>query len=407
MVRRGESGQALALTVVTIVVLIGFVALAIDVGLLWSERRHMQTAADAAALAGATALRDGNNVSAAADDVSALNGFTDGSGGVTVTVNNPPLSGTFAGASNLVEVVVQQSQPTFFMQALGFGSMNVSARAVAGNINGPACIYALDPSNPGALSTNGNPTIQSSCGVIVDSNNSTGMTANGHVTLDATSIGVVGNYSSSGNVTLSPAPVTGVAPLPDPLAYVQAPSVGPCTNTNVAINSNVTTTLNPGVYCGGLTINGGATVTFNPGTYIIDGGGMTVNGNATLSGQGVTFYDTQGYAPYGPIVLSGNSQSNFSAPTTGPLAGILFFGDRTVPNGQGTSVIIGNSQTTFDGAIYFASTGVKYSGNSSSSGYTFVVGYDLTFSGNTNVTVGNNYSSLPGGSPIKTSALYE
>jgi hypothetical protein len=407
MIRRAESGQVLSLTVISMVVLIGFVALSVDVGLLWSERRHMQTAADAAAIAGATALRLGNDVTTAADDVSALNGFTDGSAGVSVTVNDPPASGNYAGTSGFVEVVVDQSEPTFFMHVLGFGSMNVSARAVAGNINGPACIYALDPSSPAAFTTNGNPTVQSSCGVIVDSDSSTGMVVNGDATLDATSIGVAGNYSSNGNVTVNPAPITGVAPLPDPLAYVQAPSVGSCTYTNVSINANVATTLNPGVYCGGLTINGPATVTFSPGTYILDGGGMTVNGTTTLSGQGVTFYDTQGYAPYQPIQLNGNSQLNFSAPTSGPLAGILFFGDRSVGPSGGTSIINGNNRSTFDGAIYFANTGITYNGNSSSSGYTFIVGYDVTFNGNTNVTVGNNYSSLPGGSPIKESALYE
>ena len=407
MIRRAESGQVLSLTVISMVVLIGFVALSIDVGLLWSERRHMQTAADAAAIAGATALRLGNDVTTAADDVSTLNGFTDGNAGVSVTVNDPPASGTYAGTAGFVEVIVAQAEPTFFMRALGFASMNVSARAVAGNINGPACIYALDPSSPSALTTSGNPVIQSSCGVIVDSNSSTGMVVNGNATLDASSIGVAGNFATIGHVTVNPAPVAGVAPLPDPLAYVQAPSVSGCSYTNVSVGSNVTTTLNPGTYCGGLTINGGAAVTFNPGTYVLDGGGMTVNGNATLSGSSVTFYDTQGYAPYQPINLSGTSQSNLSAPTSGPLAGILFFGDRSIGTGGGTSVITGNSHTTFDGAIYFAHTGITYTGNSSSSGYTFVVGYDVTFSGNTNVTVGNNYSSLPGGSPIKESALYE
>ncbi|MGH7328057.1 MAG: pilus assembly protein TadG-related protein, partial [Polyangiaceae bacterium] len=74
MNRELESGQVLSLTVISMVVLIGFVALSVDVGLLWSERRHMQTAADAAAIAGATALRLGNDVTTAADDVSALNG---------------------------------------------------------------------------------------------------------------------------------------------------------------------------------------------------------------------------------------------------------------------------------------------------------------------------------------------
>jgi hypothetical protein len=401
-----ESGQVVALSAMMMVVMIGLVGLSIDVGMLWNDRRHMQTAADAAAIAAATALRNGTDAASAADGVAALNGFT-GDSGTSITVNTPPASGPYAGAVDFAEVIISQPEPTYFIRVLGLASMNVSARAVAGNIDGPACVYALDPSRPGAFTTNGNATIQSRCGVIVDSDSATGMTVNGPVTLDATSIGVVGGYSSNGDTSISPAPVTGVAPAPDPLAHVPAPPVGPCTATNLSINGSVTTRLDPGVYCGGITINGTATVTFNPGTYVIDGGGMTVNGNATLSGQGVTFYDTQGYSAYGPIVLNGNAQSNFSAPASGPLAGILFFGDRTIGQGQGTSVITGNSQSTFDGAIYFPTTAVTYNGNSSSSGYTFVIAYDLTFSGDTTITIGNNYSSLAGGSPIKTSALYE
>jgi uncharacterized membrane protein len=52
---RSERGQALILLAVSLVVLLGFTALAIDGSLLYSDRRQLQTAADAAALAGAGA----------------------------------------------------------------------------------------------------------------------------------------------------------------------------------------------------------------------------------------------------------------------------------------------------------------------------------------------------------------
>lgn len=50
--RGSPCGQILFLMAVAMVVLIGFAALATDIGLLWSGRRRMQTAADAAAIAG-------------------------------------------------------------------------------------------------------------------------------------------------------------------------------------------------------------------------------------------------------------------------------------------------------------------------------------------------------------------
>ena len=53
---RGENGQTLLLFVLALAVLIGFVAMAIDVGLLYEDRRQLQNTADAAALAGVAEL---------------------------------------------------------------------------------------------------------------------------------------------------------------------------------------------------------------------------------------------------------------------------------------------------------------------------------------------------------------
>ena len=47
-----ERGQTLLIFVLALTVLLGFTAMAIDVGLFYEDRRHMQNTADAAALAG-------------------------------------------------------------------------------------------------------------------------------------------------------------------------------------------------------------------------------------------------------------------------------------------------------------------------------------------------------------------
>src|SRR5271167_222042 len=83
-------GQVLVLATMVIVVLVGMVALATDLGILWSERRQMQSATDAAAIAAVSALRSSGNVTSAARNVASLNGFTNGANSTTVTVNNPP-----------------------------------------------------------------------------------------------------------------------------------------------------------------------------------------------------------------------------------------------------------------------------------------------------------------------------
>ncbi len=401
---RGSSGQVMVLVAIGLITLMGFAALAVDVGQFWTARRDMQTAADAAAVAGAIALRLNGSAATAADTASAANGFSNGNQGVTVTVNNPPSGGQYAGNARYVEVVVSRPEPTYFMRVLGYDTVDVSARSVAASMNGPACVYALDPTASGGLTISGSSSVSLSCGAIVDSNDATALNSNGGATLTAADIGVAGGYSGSG---FSPTPVTNIAPAPDPLSYLAAPTVGACDYTNVHVGTGSGITyLNQGVYCGGIQVSGNNPVVFNSGTYILDGGGLKVTASkANISGAGVTFYNTQGYSSYGPIALSGSNTAHLSAPTSGTYAGILFFEDRSIPTGSKGSTITGSSGSTFDGAIYFSTTAVSYSGSSSSDGYTIIVGDTISVSGNS--VLGDNYSSLDNGSPIRSTALYE
>src|SRR5579864_5468707 len=106
--RGAMPGQAIPILAAAMALILGLCGLAVDVGLLYTARRTMQTAADAAAIAGATALRDAQTASSAARAAATLNGFTDGSNNVSVAVNNPPSSGTYSGNASYVEVVVTQ-----------------------------------------------------------------------------------------------------------------------------------------------------------------------------------------------------------------------------------------------------------------------------------------------------------
>ena len=54
---REESGQSLVLAAAAMVVILGMAAMAIDVGMFLQERRDLQNAADAAALAGRRTCR--------------------------------------------------------------------------------------------------------------------------------------------------------------------------------------------------------------------------------------------------------------------------------------------------------------------------------------------------------------
>jgi putative Flp pilus-assembly TadE/G-like protein len=228
--RRRHSGQVMLLAIFSIIALMGICGIVVDVGLLYSTKRQMQTAGEAAAIAGTNILQSNqsSNYQAAATDVAGLDGFNNGQNGVTVTVA-PPASHPGPAGLSYVQVNITKSVPTYFLRALGYTNLNVSAQAIAGTVNGPACIYALDPSASGAVSLTGNININSSCGLIDDSSSSSALTATGNISVATTATGIAGNYSSSGNITFSPTPKTNVAPVPDPLASIQPPSVGTCT----------------------------------------------------------------------------------------------------------------------------------------------------------------------------------
>ncbi|MDX1601266.1 MAG: pilus assembly protein TadG-related protein, partial [Anaerolineales bacterium] len=94
--QRSESGQSLVLIALSAILLLGMSGLAIDGGILFSDRRHAQNAADSAAMAGAFAILQGNDPVAAAYARAADNDFDDNGTTNWVTVEYPPSSGPYA-----------------------------------------------------------------------------------------------------------------------------------------------------------------------------------------------------------------------------------------------------------------------------------------------------------------------
>jgi hypothetical protein len=399
-----EAGQALAITVLALGVLMGLLGLGIDVGYLRHMRTKMQQAADAAALAGASELLYGDWV-AAADTDATSNGFTNGSNGTTITVNNPPLYGGYAGNAEAVEVIIQQAQPTFFMSVLGFTKVNVAARAVAALGSAPGCIYGLSSSASGAIENTGG-TVTAACSIDDDSDSGSGLRNAG--TISAKSIGVVGNYSGGG--TFTPTPVTGIPPATDPLVYLQneEPAVGPCNYNNYSIKSRGGSyILSPGVYCGGIkiTVSGPVTLTFQAGTYILTGSvGLVItgSGNVTGGGSNVTFYNTG----TGSIDITA-SATNFalSAPTSGTYAGILIF--QNLSDTSAATITASSSGEALTGALYLPDAPLTITTSSTcTAAYSFFIASTIDFTGS--ACINDNYASLPEGqSPLKAAVLVE
>lgn len=147
-----RNGVSMILVVIALLVLLGITALAVDVGLMYTERAKRVTAADAAALAGAYKLGDGNL--AAVDEAIRLahtNGLlkdmtleevdgnttiTGGDSGITTAVVRHPekpdeIHVTADSNEKKVEVVVLARAGLFFASVLGQQHADINARAVA------------------------------------------------------------------------------------------------------------------------------------------------------------------------------------------------------------------------------------------------------------------------------------
>jgi len=129
MRNNNERGQSMVLTVVFMVVLLGFAALVIDVGSWYRAHRAAQSTADASALAGAAVLPDTAAATTLAKQYATKNGGSgSGIGG------SPQITFTQSGYEmDTITVKVTRPSPGFFAKVFGsaFGSVSVSGRATA------------------------------------------------------------------------------------------------------------------------------------------------------------------------------------------------------------------------------------------------------------------------------------
>ena len=419
---RHSSGQIAILLALSIVVLMAFGALAMDVGYFQSDRRRMQSAADSAAIAGEREIvaGDGFSVTSAAQTDAGLNGFTNGTASVSVQVNNPPSSGSYSGDSSAVEVIISRPEPTRLLRVLGIDTVNVSARAVAIEKGAPDCIYALDSSDEDAVVFVGASLFYSNCGIIDDSNSSEAMSFEIVSLIKAASFGVVGNVGSFLISLVSPNPVTGIAPAPDPFAHRSQPALGACDHINYQLPLLGNATINPGVYCGGITspLASVGTLTLNPGLYVIDGGGVQITGAAIIKNNtsggdgngGVTFFITgDSTYPYRGVNLTGATINLLNAPTSGPYESMLFMQDRSISSSVASSnpnTIIGASLAKYEGVLYFPTSSLIYAG-ANLAAYTIIVANKIQFPLANVTRIYSDYSSLASGNPIKTAGLAE
>lgn len=419
-IHRDERGQTIILVALSLPLLLGFVAIATDVGALFKDKRTMQTAADAAAIA--AALNRNYDYQTAGKDASIANGYHDGNNGVTVTINNGPTwaHSNYKGVSGYYEAVVTKVEPTIFMSIFGYPHVTVTARAVAGLGAGTGCIYTLETTGNG-FRVNGNVTVSlPGCGININAD----LLINGASgKLSASYIDVAGSTGGYGPPQVTPAPAHVAAPYSDPLSYLPQYScttsttghgshqvtTGTCScatgsdcssspipNPGTCTTPSLTGTVNlspSGCYLG-LDFSGASTVNLSPGLYIVNGD--VKFGNATINGSGVSFYYT------GQLTM-GSGQYTLSPPDSSQLFNGVLFAESI---GDTNSITFGgNSNTVIKGIVYAPSANFSMAGTPNITLDAAFVVNQITLSGNPNFT---NYASLPGSdSPLNSVVLVE
>lgn len=398
-----RSGGVMPLTLVSLSLLAGVVALVVDGGTLMEARRHVQAAADAAALAAATDLyvnypaNQGIDVSGTAQtsalSIASANGFSnDGVQSIVTVITSPQQyqGGPNAGQplpAGYVEVLIQYNVSRLFSGILGAGTTPVPARAVARGrcaalTNNAAWVLNLSINDAFTVTSSGGLRVYG--GVSINSKNSSAINVTSPLGVAASQFTYNPATSLLGCLLLS---LSGTAPVlitspsqPDPLRYLSPPDpvqLNLSSQGNDLIISSGTVNLYPGVYSGGIRISGSATVILHansdgsPGIYYLQGAnGFQVSRSATVT---TATSETAGVMIYndwtdntGTINLNSSGKVFLIPPASGTYRGLSIFQGRATPSTFAPPVSIGGAGNyNVTGTIYAAHGNVTLIGDNS------------------------------------------
>jgi hypothetical protein len=395
-----DRGNVTILVTLSLPLVLGSAGLGTEAALWMLKKQQAQKVADAAAYSAAVAYRGGSsNWVTQARAIASLDGFVNGTGGVTVAVNKPPTLGSNSSNNDAIEVIITRPENAIFSKIFGFASYSVRARAVAkagAGGSGNGCALALNPSRGSALSVASNSHLTlNGCNLYDNSNSSTAFTVASNSQVTASGVYVVGGASVWQNSPVSPTPTTGVMAATDPYA-----SVDPGVPTHTTCSSRSTYLPGSTVYCN-MDIKSNTSVTLGAGVFYV--AQLTVESNATLTAtSGTTIVITHdGAGNYGTISISGSQTStvNITAPTTGATKGIAIMVDRNAPASTYNNnlactahcnTINSNTNTDIRGALYVPTEALSYASNNQTEICTQLIADTINFSANVTLSASCN-----------------
>jgi hypothetical protein len=417
----------------TMIVLMGFVGLAVAWGYAYYTTQKLQNAADAAALAGAQAVWDDHDEARSrAMDFSSSNEAGGDAVLLDENASNDPdgdiVTGVYdaatrqftpseeVGVANAVLINAKRTtgSPNGALTLpwgglFGVGSTQFSRWAIAvceRDPIGPGIILlkssgvGLQHSGEGDVTVNGSVQINSTYKEALHQSGSYGV-------LSATSYEVVGKIYDTNGSGLPGDWNEGATPVPDPYAGVPVPvlSEHPVRRTSkYAPSGRGPHTLEPGRYIGGMDLGNGANYTFKPGIYIIEGGGVKISTTppARVVMDQVMIYntgtnDTLNNADQ--FYISSDAIVTWTPYQEAPYAGFGLFQNRLLSDKK--VQISGNGSTNISAIIYAKSAEVQLSGNGTTTmlGGGFVAA-SMQISGNGDFTVGGDENTTAGGDKV-------
>ena len=392
----------------------GAAGLAVDVSNSYVQQNRLQSAVDEASLVGAALLPDVAAAQSAAmktfdqyyasertkegDKRNKLEpgdlsfGRWDPKTGQVVAANDEDTPPDTIAISVERRAADGRGLDTYFLAAFGIRQLDLTAQAAANARGGDGmatCIIALEEVAGQAVHAQGAASIQAEdCRIEVNSTAGNAIEVTGSAPMGGIHAGeicVAGGAANSAR--MSPAPDSGCTTKGDPLADFRPPSFGTCDHHGLRV-SGESSTLHPGVYCGGLTIDG--SVTMAPGIYVIKDGPFLANGNLRIDAEGVALH----LAGNGAVIdLEGPVDMNHKAPATGPLAGFAIYQNPSVPAGLTSRMGQGNTTTRIEGTIYMPDQHLQWGGTPGTTlpPWTLVVARTVYVFGNSRLSLGSRF----------------
>lgn len=388
MQRNDGNVVVLAAFILPIVLAVG--GYAVDSGAAMNQKSHLQSFADAAALAGARELLVVNAKEESV--VAAIKTRADiqlGSGRVGAE-SRRVVEATADMNTRTVRVAIKEMAVAVFAGLPLVPSAReihvVSEARAYGHAR--ICLLGLNEKKSDTVyADNGSKLSAPGCVAYSNAKDKNGMVSKNSAMLEAAMIGTAGGYDGSG---FSPMPVTDVPGVGDPLADRPAPPYSGCDFRD--FKSKKKQTLSPGVYCGGLTLEGGADVTLSPGVYVIAEGKLEVKNEAKMKGQDVGFYFADDAAT---LVFDDKATVDLSAPKDGPMAGLLIFENRDAAPDRNFKITSRFAHNLL-GTIYLPKGHLEIDAPGSvaqASAYTVIIADSVKLKKGTNLVLNSDYAS--------------